>query len=834
MKKIIFVFVLLLNLPTIAQIPSPKEFLGYELGTHYTPHYKIVQYFQAVAQASPATIRLEEYGTTNARRPLLLAYISSAENINNLENIRQNNLRLAGLENGNGNTTNAKVIVWLSYNVHGNEPSSSETAMATIYELLTSSSTNAKEWLKNTVVIMDPCLNPDGRDRYVSWFNDIVGTVANPALQSREHSEPWPNGRTNHYNFDLNRDWAWQTQIETQQRIKKFNQWMPQIHCDYHEQEHTSPYYFAPATEPFHEVISPWQREFQSTIGKNHARYFDANGWLYFTKEHFDLLYPGYGDTWPMYNGSIGMTYEQAGNTYGGRELINEDGDTLTLKDRIAHHYTTGISTIEAASLNADKLVSNFKFFFNTAKNNGVGEYKTFVIKGKSNPCHIRLLTNLLDKNGIQYGHAYTGTATGLNYFNNKTENFHLDQTDLLVSTMQPRGNMVKVLFEPISKITDSVTYDITAWSLPYAYGLQAYAVKDKLPSRQQDTIASSIAIEPNVYGFIAPWQSLNDVCFLTTLMKKNIKVRQASKPFEINGITYPAGTLLILKTANKNVIDFQSVVLKSAVEFNVSLSGVKTGFMDKGSDFGSSSVKTLWPPQVACLTGDGVTSTSAGEVWHYFEKEINYPITMINASDINEIDWRKLDVLIVPDGRYKNLFLGVSQLKSWIQQGGKLIVLENAVSELANTDWGLKIKKDDDEYKEKNEYVDLKKYDNEERDFVKGNNPGSIFKVDLDNSHPLAFGYPDFYYTLKTNNKVYEFLKTGWNVGVIKKDNQVAGFTGVDAKRKLIDGTLIGHINMNKGAVVFFADDPLFRGFWQNGKLLFANAVFIVKAPPL
>ena len=266
-------------------------------------------------------------------------------------------------------------IVWLSFNVHGNEASSTEAAMKTIYKLLT----EKKDWLKNTVVILDPCINPDGRDRYANWFNETASSPYSINQQASEHNEPWPGGRPNHYLFDLNRDWVWATQIESSSRLKIYNKWLPHIHVDFHEQGINEPYYFAPAAEPFHEIITNWQRNFQTQIGKNHAKYFDAAGWLYFTKERFDLLYPSYGDTYPTYMGAIGMTYEQAGHGRAGLGILNDEGDVLTLKDRIAHHTTAGLSTVEIASKNAEKLNAEFKKFFG----NSNFKYKSYVMQGQ-------------------------------------------------------------------------------------------------------------------------------------------------------------------------------------------------------------------------------------------------------------------------------------------------------------------------------------------------------------------------------------------------------------------------------------------------------------------
>ena len=280
--------------------------------------------------------------------------------------------------------------------------------MLTIFSLVDPSNKNTKNWLKNTIVIIDPCLNPDGRDRYVNWYNSIVGKKYNPDLASREHREPWPGGRSNHYNYDLNRDWAWQTQIESKARIKQYNKWLPQVHVDFHEQSINSPYYFAPAAEPFHEVITNWQRDFQKTIGENNAAYFDKNNWLYFTNERFDLFYPSYGDTYPLYNGSIGMTYEQGGSGSAGLGVTTNEKDTLTLSDRAMHHYTSGLATIESSSLNASKLISEFRKFFNDGITGKIGDYKTYIIKNEAGKEEqLQALINLLNNNGIQYGSGF-------------------------------------------------------------------------------------------------------------------------------------------------------------------------------------------------------------------------------------------------------------------------------------------------------------------------------------------------------------------------------------------------------------------------------------------
>ena len=828
-KSLLFVCLAFVSLIHVfGQLKSPDQWLGYPLGSRYTPHHKLVGYFQQAAAAMPQMMKLEQYGETNEGRPLLIAVIASAENLSRIEDIRKNNLRLTGMLTDKAPDLDAPAIVWLSYNVHGNETSSSEVSMKTLYELLNPANTQTKEYLKNVVVIIDPCVNPDGRDRYVNWFTQMSGKNPNPDPNAREHNEPWPGGRVNHYNFDLNRDWAWQTQVETQQRLKKYNQWMPQVHSDYHEQGYNNPYYFAPAAQPYHEVITPWQRGFQVEIGKNNAKYFDANGWLYFTREVFDLFYPSYGDTYPLYNGSIGMTFEQGGGPRSGSAVVTGNGDTLTLKDRIDHHFTTGMSTLEVVARNSAKVVKEFKQFFDNEKDAGVGDYKSFVITDVTTN-KINALKHLLDVNGIVYTTAANGILKGYNYFTGKEESFTANNS-LVVSTYQPKGVLAKVLFEPKSKLIDSATYDITAWALPYVYGLQAYAVKEKIATLAYNETVKNNVVPPTSYGYLVNYGSFEDSKFLVALLNANIKVRYAERDFGFDGRKFKRGTLIILKKGNEGKMD---AFASAAQKFDAGITTISSGFMDTGFDFGSEKIHYVSKPKVAILTGRGINPESAGELWYLFDQQLNYPVTLINADDMADANWKNIDVVILPNGRYKILTDkdADKDLKTWVRQGGKLIALENAVAQMAGGDWGIKIKKPEDEKKEEKPltYAELKRYEESEHNGIMSNIAGAIYKIELDNSHPLAMGFPPFYHTLKQDDNMYEFLKDGWNVGVIKKDSYVAGFVGNKLKEKIREGMSIGVEDYGRGSIVYLADDPIFRAFWENGKMLLSNAVFFV-----
>ena len=822
----------------ISQVKSPEDFLGYKIGSRYTPHYQLVNYFKHVAETMPGMVRLEQYGETNEHRPLYLSYISSPENISSLENIRLNNMRLANLAKDKmAPQENGPAIVWLSYNVHGNETSSSEAAMLTIFALTDPQNKSTKEWLKNTVVIMDPCLNPDGRDRYVNWFNSTVGNKPNPSTNAREHREPWPGGRSNHYNFDLNRDWAWQTQVETQQRLVKYLQWMPYVHVDFHEQGVNQPYYFAPAAQPYHESISKWQRDFQVSIGKNHARYFDQNNWLYFTKEIFDLFYPSYGDTYPIYNGSIGMTYEQGGGPAGGLAVETDEGDTLTLYDRAIHHHTTGLSTIEIASQNARKLVTEFRQFFNEASKGSIGNYKTYIIKNKpADEGRIRALLQLLDKNGIQYGTG-SGNGKGYNYQNKKEESFSIATNDIVVSTAQPRAVLVKVLFEPESKLVDSATYDITAWALPYVYGVTAIATTQQINATAGRPLADFVNnTSADAYGYVFNWQSVSSAAAATQILQKGIKLRFAEAPFEAGGAAFGSGSIIVAKKGNEKFgASLWKIVSEICNANKVKITPVNSGMVDKGFDFGSSYVHPMKAPRVVLLSGEGTNANAAGEIWHFFEKELQYQVTLVNTNDFANIKWNEVDVLIMPDGRYP--FLSnkdvAKQFEQWINGGGRVVALERAVAQLSKQEWSTlksQVDAEEDAAKKKDPYVALMNFADRERTGISGTTPGSIFKVDVDNTHPLMFGYPKQYYTLKMDDAVYEFIKEGgWNVGTIKKENQVAGFVGYKLNPKLKDGLLFGVQELGRGSVSYITDNIMFRNFWENGKLMMCNAVFMV-----
>lgn len=813
----------------MAQLQSPEQFLGYELGDQWTPHHKVLDYYQHVAAQSDM-VTLTQYGTTNEGRELVYAVVTTEGNLQNIEEIRLNNLRLTGLEEGEP-SGDEKAIVWLSYNVHGNETSSSEAALKTIYTLIT----EKQDWLQDVVVIMDPMINPDGRDRYVNWYKSVVGEQFNARPEAREHDEPWPGGRTNHYYFDLNRDWAWQTQKESKHRIAVYNEWMPHVHVDFHEQGYNSPYYFAPAAEPFHNAISDWQREYQTMIGENHAKYFDEEGWLYFTREVFDLFYPSYGDTWPTFNGAIGMTYEQAGGGSAGLGIIKAEGDTLTLKDRLTHHTVTGLSTVEITAMNKDRVVEEFEEYYDTARNNPTGEYKSFVISKDNNPDKLAQILDYLNRQDIEVKIAESdGRGEGYDYGNGEEGRVRYQEGDYVVSAYQPKGTLVRVLFEPDPELADSLTYDITAWESHYAYGLDGVALKSRIGTKTMEAYGASPMnmVEGSPYAYLTKWDAMQDLQYLSSLLNAGVKVRYAEKAFSIQGENYAAGTLIITRNGNEAMgKDFDKTVTELANEHGRSLKAVSSGMVDSGSDFGASSVNYIKTPRVALISGEGTSSYTVGQVWNYFDQQIHYPVSLIDADDISSTNWDEYNVLILPSVYGGDFSNSLDDLKSWVRGGGTLIALEGANSRLAGSDgFDLKRKEDNgEESEDENPEALLKTYGDSDRRSIQNFNAGSVFETKLDTTHPLAFGYNEQYMSLKLGSTAYAYMENGWNVGVAPDGAHRSGFVGNKAKGKLEQSLSFGVQNMGRGHVVYMIDNPLYRAFWHNGKLLFGNAVFFV-----
>lgn len=808
------------------QLKSPEEFLPTSYGESFTPHHEVVNYIYHVA-AESKYVKVVEYGRTYEDRPLLLCFVSSPKNLANLETIRKSHLSDLGfgaMENNLSIDKNA--IVWLSFSVHGNEASGTESSMKTLYTLAGGGPDSILSYLDHTVFIIDPCLNPDGFARYTNWVRGIEKTRTYPDIDDDEHHEPWPGGRVNHYLFDLNRDWAWQTQIETKQRLKVYNQWMPHVHADFHEMGFEDNYYFPPAAKPYHQFLSEFQKSFQADFGRNHAKYFDANDWLYFTSEEFDLFYPSYGDTYPMFSGAIGMTYEQAGLGRAGRAIKLRNGDTLTLKDRILHHTTVALSTAEVSAKNTSKLIENQIKYFIDSKEKPKGRFNSIVLK--QGP-HLNDLTMLLELNKIEYTRVGIGKKlSGVNFGTNKILSFNAEPGDVVVKASQSRSILMQVLLEPDHYLEDSLTYDITAWSLPLAFGVEAFGLNtDPLLSKGENAGMTQVEKDCALrsVGLALPWKGLKDAKIISSLLDAGIKIYVAESPVVMGSQSFDAGTHFVLR---KGQFDWKKVLEKIMAISGGNFTCLESGFSEHGNDLGGDSFQVLVPPRVLTIKGEDVSSSEFGQIMYYFEQIVDYPITTVSFQRFIKLDLSKYNTLIMPGDDYSVNESISKKIADWVSNGGKLIVLGSGCQVFSSSeDFGFGLKDDDsDTIAEDRMKVEIP-YSDRYRKSLNHSLSGAILKSTVDNTHPMAWGMNDTYFTLKTQDAVFQSPKDGWLVSKASSPLEYKGFIGASLIKKLEGSPVVSVEEKGKGLVIYLPDNPLFRGFWVNGHFLFANALF-------
>ena len=834
MRKTVLSFCLMLVFVcnALAQVQSPSEFLP-NYGKQITYYHQVESYFKQLTEKS-TLIKHQKYGVTPEQRDLNVFFISTPENLANLEQIRNNNLAAIGLSKNGNQMIGDKLIVWLSFNVHGNEFAGTESAMTVAYELVNPNNAETKKWLENTIVILDPCINPDGYSRYGNWLREISGKKTHPGLYDREHMEVWPGGRYNHNVFDLNRDWAWQTQPESQQRVALYNQWMPQVHTDVHEMGYESPYFFPPSAEPIHEFIEKYQKDFHNVLGKNMSQKFDAQNWMYNTSERFDLFYPSYGDTYPAYNGAVGMTLEQGG-IGAGRAVMMSNGNIVTIQDRLTHHATAVLTVVESASAQADVLLKGFRGFMNNSRKTVKGNYKMYVMK--NNPKLIQL-ADLLKKNNIEFSYADASLkASGYNYSAKSDKGFTIEPNDLIVKVDQPKAVFTQVLFEPNQKLNDSLSYDITAWALPLAYGVEGYALKNSLGFKTKATIeVNEKTVPQKVYAFHVPWNNRISAQVLSLLHQNNIKVRSAMNKAIFGDVTVEPGGLLVTKADNPNVVDFEKTI-SDLVKIKTDYNYINTGFSSNAKDVGSENFNLLKVPKVVLLSGKGVSSTEFGAAWFYMQETIDYPVSVVEVNNFNRLKLMDYNTLILADGDYTFSEEQQKKIGEWIKNGGKVIAMNGALSlfdgkegyalsPFASDEDKLNSEKENDSIALKERFLDF--HDSERREISKSI-PGAIIENVLNKTHPLSFGLGDKYFSLKTDSNHYSLLKNAVNVAYVPKDYKSYGFIGNQVKKKLNNTVSFAVEHKGDGTIVYMIDNPLFRGFWENGNVLFSNALFLV-----
>jgi hypothetical protein len=818
------------------QPPSPSEHLGREAGTRFTTAAEVESYAEALAAAS-SRVQLTRYGSTPEGRPLLLLVIGSEAALRDLKDLEQlRELKNPGLAPDRAEViaATARAVVWLTYGIHGDESSSTEAALWTAWDVATGSG-GMEAVLDSLIVVIDPMANPDGRDRYVNWYHSVTGEEPNPEPAAVEHSQPWPGGRFNHYLFDLNRDWTWARQPETQARLAEFDRWHPAVHVDFHEMGHESNYFFFPAAAPVSPIYPESTTRWAEYFGRENARAFDRRGWLYFTGEQFDLFYPGYGDSWPSLVGAIGMTYEQAGGGRAGLVIRKSDGDLLRLCDRLERHRVAGHTTLRAAAERKTALLMDFAAFHAS----GAAETSDILLV----PIPDDTLDDLaaaLRVQGIDVevaADAFRADAEPHPGFARRSE---FPRGTLRVPMDGPRARLARTLLQPdVPHPVSGVggTYDITAWSLPYAYGVEAHTATGSIrsaaftpydPGSDSSTESAEPSTKP-VGWLVAPtWRNTGAV---VNWLSQGGRARALDGEFTVEGRSWPAGTRFL--QADSLAVDrLQAVGLVSAAV------PVFTSWTESGRDLGSSWSVTLRAPRIGVFRGPGIWPTSYGSAWFFLEQMAGIHFDALDLADLSRLDLEDWDVLVLPDGSPAWMLdeSATKMLRGWLERGGTLVASAGSArwaGSALTTIEGRKAEPDTISEEERLRAALRTREERREERWDRSVN-GVVLPVRADPAHPLAWGAglanaERRQFVLHLSDLVFE-PDDGFET-VLAFEEDVEAVSGVVSDSRLADlaaSAWLAAARVGSGHVILFADDPLFRLMWPSQFVLFSNALLL------
>jgi hypothetical protein len=852
-------------------IPTHTQVLGYKVGERITSYADMLRFFEALELAAPERIKLFEYGRTWEGRKLIYAAIGAPELIKDLDGFAKNMQKLSDPRVTNEQQAKAlqSVLpssVWLEYGVHGNEISSTDAAMMTAYHLLAApdEATN-KKILSNTIVFIDPLQNPDGRTRFTQRYYATVGLQHSSDRISAEQNEPWPKGRTNHYLFDMNRDWLAITQPETAGRVKILNHYRPLVVIDLHEMGGDNSYFFAPSAQPFNPNMSQNQIDNIGLIGRNHGKHFDRFGFDYFTREVYDAFYPGYGDSWPTFYGASASTYEVG--SARGMGFKKKNGELLTYKDTVHKHFVASISTAEGVADNHAKLLKDFYQYQVDAIASGKADKKerVYLLPTQRDRAGTHKLATLMARHGVEVNQSSESfKACGKDY----------SAGTYWIDTAQPRGKFVKTTFTKQVDMSDEFIkeqerrrarllndeiYDVTAWSLPLMFNIEtdacnrAVKVKSVSIDETHKLPGSVLNLQASV-AFLVAWGDMAAGRFLTGALQQGLVVKSADKAFVLeNKQAFPAGSLIIERRVNK--ADYADVVLSLANQTGASVIGVDSSWVIDGPSFGSNNTVTMSAPKVAMAWDEPVYPQSAGNTRFVIERQLNYPVTAVRINMLTKSNLANYQVLILPSGDYKKSFdeAAVKNLKSWVQNGGVLVTFGKATQFVASSDVALLDVKREFAYKAKTQQGSVNKASPEkEKSRIKGqlftekqdlfdasevkqkspdNVSGILANVEVDEEHWLTAGVNKNLVALVLGSDIYApiALKSGKNVAWFSGPETVlaSGYLWQENKKQLAYKPFLIHQPLGKGMLVSFTQEPTTRAYLDGLNVLLTNSIF-------
>ena len=818
------------------QIPLPKNTLGFEIGQRHLRHGQLQQYFKKLAESSKR-VKITTIGKTAQLREQFLVTISSAKNLANLDSIltKRDINKPKSKSDKKEQSEEDPLVLWLGYSVHGDEISGANAAMIVAYYLAASQENQLQTLLDNTIIVLEPSINPDGMDRFVNWVNTYRGSTDNADPEHIEHHQGWVSGRTNHFWFDLNRDWLLLTQQESQHRMKYFHQYQPHVVGDYHEMGANGSYFFQPGVVSRTHPLTPKKNTaLTKVLATYHAKALDKAQRLYYSEENFDDFYYGKGSTYPDINGSIGILFEQASARGMQQNTIN---GLLTFEYGIQNHVLTSLSTIEGAWENRKKLKEYRKTFYSEARKKAKEEeFDGYLISEPKDHYRLHALLNKLEQHKINVfpldkDFSYKGQS-------------YLAENSYYIPLVQNQYRLIQALFNQETHFADNTFYDVSGWTMPLAMNINFQAVDstwglelaDK-PWSQKDRIQIKKTDTNNTdYAYAFEWHHSLAPKLLNKLLNKNIKAKVATGEFSSDVLNknrlFASGTIII-PAAIQSEPNWRKVLAELAKNTNIELVTINSGLTSQGIDFGSNSFKLLALPKVLLLGGEGISQYEAGEIRFYLDETLNIPLSIIEHSRLNNSDLSQYSHLMLVDGNYTNISDDtVNKLKAWIKQGGVVFGQKRGAKWLADQSI---LSVDFVSKKQVTQLFDSEKlsYRDKTKLSARQRIAGAIFETKLDVSHPLAFGYYDQKLPLFRNSTL--IMETGQQpfltLAKYTDSPLLSGYTDKNLVNRLAHNAAIVAHDYGEGRVIASSDVLAFRGYWLGSSKLLANSLFFAKA---
>lgn len=807
-------------------IPAPESFLGYQIGEWHISHDQQLMYMRTLAAASPRVV-LTEYGKSHEGRPLVYLTITSQKNHKKLEEIKAEHLKLSDPESSESvDISKLPAVLYQGFSIHGNEASGGNAAPLVAYYLAAGKNKEVERILDDVIILLDPCFNPDGFNRFASWANTHKNKNLTADPQDIEYNEPWPRGRTNHYWFDLNRDWLPVQHPESQGRINLFHDWKPNVLTDHHEMGSNSTFFFMPGEPTRINPHTPKRnQELTAEIGTHHAAALDAIGSLYYTGENFDDFYIGKGSTYPDVNGCIGILFEQASSRGHLQETTN---GLLTFPFTIRNQVTTAISTLKATKTLRKELNEYQRQFYADAIQQAQNdETKAFVFAAPKDASRVDHLIEMMRRHKIEVYELSRDLNINGNQFSKSAS--------YIVPLEQPQYRLIKAMFDTRTSFVDSIFYDISAWSMQYAFNLD-FASLNKRDFNQGD-IGNPIEnlqperelLEPEFsdYAYLMKWDDFYAPKALNYILNKNLRVKVATSAFTNSYGAFEAGTIMIpvQNQDNKSAEDIHKIISEAALSTGIKFYDQDTGLTPTGIDMGSGNFRLLEKANVLLLSGSGTSSYSVGAIWHLLDQRYDIVVTMVNADQVDRTNLDKYNVIILGDGNYSTILPGtISKIKGWVAKGGTLVTIAGGA------DWTIK-KGISNARKRNNHKKDTgrKPYASMRRNNGGNVIGGAIVEQYADISHPLLFGYNKS--TLPTFRRGTFFMEAAKNPYatplIYGNDSLKAGYVNSKNQKQMANSAGIVVSGTGRGKVINIADDPTFRAFWYGTAKIMANAIF-------